>query len=206
MPIWRACADWRREGGMPMLDTPRTDSALLDALSVPARQADYPRDSKAFVRIDTSLRVYWHSLFDICPGLLRLSGPDGLAIFRPFMAWADEQRLSLNWTYYLWVDVWLRQSAFRDRLDTDLRYELMAASAARWATSDRSRSPGVVLGAEGLADLVCAWKTRSVDTGRQVERLALEEPLPMSGQDLGYFVLASDTFPDTFPGWQEIPR
>ena len=191
---------------MLMLDTPRADSALLDALSVPARQADYPRDSKAFVRIDTSLRVYWHSLFDICPGLLRLSGPDGLAIFRPFMAWANEQQLSLNWTYYLWVDVWLRQSLFRDRLDTNLRYELIAASAARWATSDRSRSAGIVLGADGLPDLVCAWKVRSVDAGRQVERLALEEPLPMSGMDFGFFVVALDTFPDTFPGWQEIPR
>jgi len=75
------------------------DSELLDALMVPARQADYPRDSRAFVRIDTSLRVYWHVLFDICPELLELSGPDGLSIFRPFMAWADARQLSMNWTF-----------------------------------------------------------------------------------------------------------
>ncbi|MDU9414366.1 methanobactin biosynthesis protein MbnC [Pseudomonas sp. zfem005] len=189
-----------------MPDNPRTDSQLLHALFHPQRQGDYPRDSKAFVRIDTSLRVYWHSLFDICPGLLALSGPDGLAIFRPFMAWAVEQELSFNWAWYLWVDLWLRQSPFHQQVEDELRYSLMAASAARWATGDRSSQRGIVLGAADLPDLVCGWKATSLEAGRQVERLELEEPLPPPGTAHGYFTCEQPDLSGGFPGWTQTPR
>lgn len=182
------------------------DADLLHALSVPARQGDHPRESRAFVRIDTSLRVYWHTLFDICPGLLDLSGPDGLAIFRPFMAWADEHGLSLNWTSYLWVDAWLARSPFRDRVTADLRLSLMGASAARWATGDRSEAGGIVLAATGLPELVCGWKTRRIDAGRRVEVIDLEEPLPDPPPPFGFFTLPGDALDGDFPGWTAIPR
>ncbi|EZI24946.1 methanobactin biosynthesis protein MbnC [Pseudomonas extremaustralis] len=186
--------------------SPRTDADLLDALSVPERQADYPRDSRAFVRIDSSLRVYWHTLFDICPGLLALSGPDGLAIFRPFMGWAAEQRLSLNWTYYLWVDVWLQQSQFRQQLTPALRYSLMGASVARWATGDRSESNGIIVSAADLPDLVCAWKTQSLEGAREVEQIELSEPLPSPAAAFGFFTVASRNLEEGFPGWTDVPR
>ncbi|WP_211327666.1 methanobactin biosynthesis protein MbnC [Solilutibacter pythonis] len=182
------------------------DTDLLDALTVPARQGNYPRESRAFVRIDTSLRVYWHTLFDICPGLLELSGPDGLSIFRPFMAWANEQKLSLNWTYYLWVDIWLRQSPFRDQVTPGLRYALMGASAARWATGDRSEFQGIALGGADVPDLVCGWKTASLDGGREIERIELEEALPAPGTPFGHFLLPARSLDDGFPGWQALPR
>jgi uncharacterized repeat protein (TIGR04061 family) len=188
------------------LALPRIDADLLDALTVPARQGDYPRDSRAFVRVDTSLRIYWHTLFDICPGLLDLSGPDGLAIFRPFMAWAAAEKLSLNWTCYLWVDVWLAQSAFRDRVTPDLRLSLMGASAARWATGDRSEAGGIALGGADLPDLVCGWKTRSILSGRRIEQFTLEEPLPPPDGPFGFFTIAGDDLSDGFPGWTPIPR
>ena len=186
--------------------SPRTDADLLDALSVPERQGDYPRDSRAFVRIDSSLRVYWHTLFDICPGLLALSGPDGLAIFRPFMGWAAEQRLSLNWTYYLLVDVWLQQSQFRQQLTPALRYSLMGASVARWATGDRSESNGIIVSAADLPDLVCAWKTQSLEGAREVEQIELSEPLPSPAAAFGFFTVASRNLEEGFPGWTDVPR
>lgn len=182
------------------------DADLLDALTVPARQGDYPRESRAFVRIDTSLRIYWHTLFDICPGLLDLSGPDGLAVFRPFMAWAAEERLSLNWAFYLWVDVWLQRSPFRDRVDRDLRLSLIGASAARWATGDRSEAGGIVLSGPAATDLVCGWKTRSMEAGRQVEHLELEEPLPTAPEPFGFFTVPGAALDCDFPGWTPIPR
>lgn len=190
----------------PLASPPRIDADLLDALTVPARQGEYPRDSRAFVRIDTSLRIYWHTLFDICPGLLDLSGPDGLTIFRPFMAWAAEERLSLNWTFYLWADVWLRQSDFRDRLTPELRLSLMGASAARWATGDRSEAGGIVLGCADRPDLVCGWKTRSIEAGRRIEHIELEDPLPPPVGPFGFFTVVGDDLDDGFPGWTEIPR
>jgi uncharacterized repeat protein (TIGR04061 family) len=150
--------------------------------------------------------MYWHTLFDICPTLLELSGPDGLAIFRPFMAWADEQKLSLNWTYYLWVDAWLQQSPFCGQVTADLRYALMAASAARWATGDRSEYKGIVLGCPDLLDLICGWKTASLDGGREIERIELEVPLPAPKKPFGYFIVSRRGLDDDFPGWLALPR
>ncbi len=183
-----------------------TDTDLLGALTVPARQGDYPRYSRAFVRIDTSLRIYWHTLFDICPHLLELTGPDGLALFRPFMTWAYEQKLSLNWTYYLWVDAWLQQSPLSDRVTADMRYAMMGASAARWATGDRSEYQGIVLASPQLPDLVCGWKTVSFDGGREIERIELEAALPAPAEPFGYFLLRSRGLDNDFPGWLAIPR
>ena len=187
-------------------DARLTDTNLLGALSVPARQGDYPRDSRAFVRIDTSLRMYWHTLFDICPTLLEVAGPDGLAIFRPFMTWADEQKLSLNWTYYLWVDIWLQQSPFCDQVTADTRYALMGASAARWATGDRSEYDGIVLSSADLPDWVCGWKTATLDGGREIERIELEAALPAPSGPFGYFLVPDRALDDSFPGWLDIPR
>jgi len=188
------------------MTNPRTiDSELLDALMVPSRQADYPRDSRAFVRIDTSLRVYWHVLFDICPELLELSGPDGLAIFRPFMAWADERQLSMNWTFYIWVYHWLLESEFREQVTKELAQSLTAASAARWANGDRSTNGGIVLGCADFPELIAGWKCHTVNGGREIECLELEEPLPMPQGRFGYFTVAKFEL-DNFPGWSEIPR
>ena len=183
-----------------------TDTDLLGALSVPARHHDYPRDSRAFVRIDTSLRVYWHTLFDICPGLLALADPDGLEIFRPFMQWAHEQRLSLNWTYYLWVDVWLQQSSLQAHVTPELRHALMGASAARWAMEDRSEYQGIALGSGHLPDLVCGWKTASIDGAREIERIELNAALPAPNGTFGYFLVTGRILEENFPGWLDLPR
>ncbi|MBN2700836.1 MAG: methanobactin biosynthesis cassette protein MbnC [Methylothermaceae bacterium] len=179
---------------------------LLDAMMVPARQADYPRQSRAFVRLDTSLRVYWHNLFDICPELLELSDTkDGLSVFHPFMAWAAEQQLSMNWTYYLWVYRWLLESPLADRITEDVTLSLISASAARWAIGDRSLNCGIVIGFAGLDDLIVGWKCHRIDGGREVERLTLESSLPSPRGIFGYFVTPEFVL-DRFPGWSEIPK
>lgn len=180
------------------------DKDLFDALTVPSVHARYPRDSRAFVRIDTSLRIYWHTLFDTCPQLLELAPPDGLAIFRPFMTWAAEQNLSFDWSYFLWVYEWLRISEFRDRSSEELLLTLMGASAARWAVLDRSSECGVVLASPETSELVVGWKWRSVDGGREVELLELENPLPPA-KGFAFFTLSAFEF-GNFPGWRPVPR
>lgn len=183
----------------------RIDSDLYNVLNVPARQTDYPRESRAFVRIDTSLRIYWHTLFDICPRLLELAPPDGLTIFRPFMAWAAEQNLSFDWSYYLWVYRWLQQSEFRDGVDDDLLQTMAGASAARWAVMDRSADAGLVFGSAGMPHLVVGWKCHTLDNGREIELIELEEPLPEPDEQFGFFTLPRFEL-DHFPGWRPIPR
>jgi uncharacterized repeat protein (TIGR04061 family) len=192
------CNDVRPDGRVREVD-------LLDALLIPDRQGMYPRDSRAFVRIDTSLRVYWHTLFDICPALLDLGGADGLAIFRPFMAWAAEHKLSMNWTIYLWLYRWLAQSSFAERITDDLILSLMAASAARWATGDRGMAGGIVIACSAVPELVVGWKCRSVGASREVESLHLEESLPQPDDGIGWFVVPGFEL-NQFPGWEGLPR
>ncbi|WP_372017688.1 methanobactin biosynthesis protein MbnC [Tistrella mobilis] len=191
----------------------RIDSDLLDHLTVPARHDELGVGSRTWVRVDTSLRIYWHTLFDICPGLLRLDGEDGqpsdgMSIFRPFMAFAAERGLSFDWTYYLWVDVWLQGSAFRDRVDDDLRLTLIGAAAARWAVTDRGPAVGLVIGTRsadrGALPLVVGWKPADLESGREIETLELEDPLPDPATPFGWFTTTSRSL-DHFPGWRDLP-
>jgi uncharacterized repeat protein (TIGR04061 family) len=171
----------------------------------PDRLSDFPRDSRSFVRVDSSIRLYWHTLFDICPSLLELGDPEGLEIFRPFMRWAVEREISFGWSYYLWVYRWLRQSEFANRLSEEHLVTLMGASAARWAVSDRSSDCGIVLAARELNGLVVAWKCRTVRKGREVEFVAPQEAIP-SPDDLFGFFTVSDFELRYFPGWSSLPR
>ena len=52
------------------------------ALRRPGNQPfpDYPGNARSFVHLDAGLLPYWHTLFDVCPALLRLDPPDGTRI------------------------------------------------------------------------------------------------------------------------------
>lgn len=182
----------------------RTDRELYDVLASPKAILDYPQDSLAYGRIDVSLRAYWHSIFDICPELLDLSGPDGMAIFTPFMEWARERGIRFTWSYYLWLYRWLQRSAFSDRLTDELLLSLMGASAARWAIRDRSPASGLVIGCAATPNLVVGWKCNSLDAGRQVELIEPEEPIPVGEEFFGFFTTSEPEI-STFPGWRGLP-
>ncbi len=180
------------------------DSDLLGALTRPARIFDYPPESRAFVRVDASTRVYWHHLFDICPQLLEMSLPDGAKIFWPFMAWADERGLTLDWNWYLWAYEWLLQSEFKDRLNESILLEIMGAAASAWAIYEKGPDYGVVIGCRDTPNLVVGWKVRRFNEGRQVEMLEIED-LPPPPELFGCFFVPSFEL-TTFPGWQSLAK
>ena len=103
---------------------------------------DYPGNARSFVHLDTRLLPYWHTLFDVCPGLLKLDPPDGLNIFRGFMTWAYRNHPPLNWTYYLSVCRWLLGSKYQARINEEHIEAFMSAAAARWVNSDDSQARG----------------------------------------------------------------
>lgn len=181
------------------------EADVLDLLMAPERQSEFPRESRAYVRIDVSLRMYWHNLFDICPELLALSGPDGMAIYRPFMRWAGERGASMGWHFYLSVGQWLWQSEFRDRVTAELLDSLMAASAARWAVMDRCAMAGIVIASAATPAWTVGWKQRTVDGSREVERWELAQSLPVPDELFGYFLLTTPEL-EEFPGWSALPR
>ncbi|PRA20827.1 putative natural product biosynthesis protein [Pseudomonas poae] len=130
-------------------------------------RADYPSNSRCFVHLDARLLPYWHTLFDICPALLKLDPPEGLNLFRSFMTWAYRNQPPLDWTYHLNVCRWLLGSVYRTQIDDEPIEAFMAAAAARWTHTDVGQAQGVVLAWRG--ERVFDWKgVPRVDSERQV--------------------------------------
>lgn len=97
---------------------------------------DYPCNARSFVHLDARLLPYWHTLFDVCPSLLKLDPPEGLELFRRFMTWAYRNHPSLDWTYYVSVCRWLLSSPYKAQV-TDKHIEaFLVAAAALWVASD----------------------------------------------------------------------
>ena len=154
---------------------------------------EYPSNSRCFVHLDARLLPYWHTLFDICPALLKLDPPDGLNLFRSFMTWAYRHQPPLDWTYHLNVCRWLLGSAYCAQIDDEPIEAFMAASAACWVNTDQSQAQGVVLAWRGSR--VFDWKGAPLPG---VEHQALWAP----AEDFAWCAL---THQAGFSGWLPVP-
>lgn len=154
---------------------------------------DYPSNSRCFVHLDARLLPHWHTLFDICPALLKLDPPEGLNLFRSFMTWAYRNQPPLDWTYHLNICRWLLGSAYRTQIDDEPIEAFMAAAAACWVNTDDSQARGVVL----------AWRgTRVFDWKGDALPAAERQPLPTPVGDFAWCPL---TARGEFSGWLPVP-
>ena len=158
----------------------------------PARP-DYPSNARCFVRLDARLLPYWHSVFDICPALLKLDPPEGLNLFRSFMTWAYRNRPPQDWTYHLNICRWLLGSVYATQIDDEPIDAFMAAAAARWVNTDDSPAQGVVL----------AWRGATVFDWKGPALSAAEHPaLPAPQGDFAWCALSAQ---GEFGGWLPVP-
>lgn len=156
-------------------------------------QPDYPSNSRCFVHLDARLLPYWHSVFDICPALLKLDPPEGLNLFRSFMTWAYRNQPAQDWTYHLNIGRWLLGSPYRTQIDDEPIEAFMAAAAGRWINTDDSPAQGVILAWQGST--VLEWKGTP---------LATVEP-PRTPVPAGEFVWGSLDTRGEFSGWLPVP-
>ncbi len=163
----------------------RADSRVSYRLPFP----DYPSNARSFVHLDAKLLPYWHTLFDVCPRLLKLDPPEGLEIFRQFMTWAYGCQLALDWTFHLGVCRWLLSSDYRELVEPEHIEAMMLAAAARWVASDDSPAIGIVLGWRGGSEHVFDWKPRVRQGGRPLAAEA--EELPPAPWDFAWSPLSS---------------
>ncbi|WP_339560973.1 putative natural product biosynthesis protein [Pseudomonas sp. EA_65y_Pfl1_P113] len=154
---------------------------------------EYPSNSRNFVHLDARLLPYWHTLFDICPALLKLDPPEGLNLFRSFMTWAYRNRPPLDWTYHLNVCRWLLGSVYGAQIDDEPIEAFMAAAAAGWVNTDESQAQGVVL----------AWQSSRVFDWKHARRTGTEHPaLPPPPWDFAWSPLKASC---DFSGWLPVP-
>ncbi|PMU89507.1 MULTISPECIES: putative natural product biosynthesis protein [unclassified Pseudomonas] len=158
----------------------------------PARP-EYPSNSRSFVHLDARLLPYWHTLFDICPALLKLDPPEGLNLFRSFMTWAYRNQLAQDWTWHLNIGRWLLGSPYRAQIDDEPIDAFMAAAAARWVDTDDSQAQGVVLVWQGSE--VFDWKGSAFALDKQ-------PPLPPPAWDFAWCPL---TRRGGFSVWLPVP-
>lgn len=154
---------------------------------------EYPSNARCFVHLDARLLPYWHTVFDICPALLKLDPPEGLNLFRSFMTWAYHNQPPQDWTWHLNVCRWLLGSAYRGQIDEEPIETFMAAAAACWVNTDDSQAQGVVLGWQGVRVFDCKG---SAHVGCEAPVLA---PLPW---DFAWCPLMS---PKGFSAWLPVP-
>jgi uncharacterized repeat protein (TIGR04061 family) len=155
--------------------------------STPVPFPDYPGNARSFVHLDARLLPYWHTLFDVCPALLKLDPPDGLNLFREFMTWAYRHHPALDWTYYLNVSRWLLASRYQAGVNAEHIETFMIAAAARWINTDDSQAAGLVLTWKGMAEKVFDWKKSPEPS----TRIALEqEETPPTAWDFAWCPLS----------------
>ena len=164
---------------------------------------DYPSNARCFVHLDARLLPHWHTLFDVCPALLKLDPPEGLNLFRSFMTWAYRNQPPLDWTYYLNVCRWLLSSAYRTQIDAEPIDAFMAAAAARWVLTDDSQAAGVVLSWRGST--VFDWKGfdgKGFDCNGAALRAAEQQALPAPAWDFAWCPLSEG---GAFSAWLAVP-
>ncbi len=161
---------------------------------------DFPGNARSFVNLDRTLLPYWHTLFDVCPGLLKLDPPDGLNIFRSFMKWAYRTHPPLNWSYYVNICRWLFTSSYQVRLQQEHLECFLAAAAAKWVTTDDSAACGIVIAWEGSPVPIFDWKSSGPSSA--YAEGAFDVPLPMDW-DFGWSPLTGKGVVD-FRGWQPV--
>jgi len=154
---------------------------------------EYPSNSRCFVHLDARLLPHWHTLFDICPALLKLDPPEGLNLFRSFMTWAYRNQTPQDWTYHLNVCRWLLTSPYRLQIDNEPIEAFMAAAAARWINTDESQAQGVVLG----------WRDSTVFDWKSAAVVGVEQQvLPAPTGDFAWCPLTRQA---GFSGWLPVP-
>ncbi|MFJ7794334.1 putative natural product biosynthesis protein [Pseudomonas sp. NPDC096950] len=148
---------------------------------------DFPSNARCFVNLDARLLPYWHTLFDVCPGLLKLDPPDGLNLFRNFMKWAYRNHPPLNWAYHLSVCRWLLGSVYKAHINAEHIESFMVAAAARWIHTDDSQAQGIVVVWQPLSMKVFDWKVAPGSlTGAEAE----EDEFPPAPWDFAWCPLA----------------
>lgn len=175
------------------INTQGVDRSKLDALSLHRFLTGYPLTTKTFTQIDSNLRVYWHTLFDLCPGLLKLDGPDGMNMFRGFIKMACAQNLPLDWTLHASFYRWLLGSEFAAKVTAEHLEAVMMAVASLWCSNDTTSKVGIVLAHQHSPVVVLGWKTKGHKVSSTLDVLE-PEGLVVPKKDFGYLTLTQYRF------------
>jgi hypothetical protein len=156
---------------------------MLDpqATLIPRLARMLPLLSRERAFAELCLKRVWHLIFDDCPELAALDSHDAKTHFEPFLEWAAQKQLSMQWDLHTQLLGWLAlHPELGPRVSPALALECLKASASRWAFSDRSRHAGVGLGSVLLPrQRLVAWKSTSPAERPRLQLLRLTQACPV---------------------------
>lgn len=180
-------------------------STLLSTIRLPKRsQPDLALLEQALrdnLPVGPSLRPYWHQLFDICPGLLKLDPPEGRSLLYGYLHWAARRPALPLWQFHLDVSRWLLLSPYRSRVSDEQLDILLEASAARWSDIDQGPARALLLYRRGAQSLVLSRK-RGLP-GPLLDSLS-PAGVELPSQDFAWAQLEDNELPAQ-PDWQPLP-
>ncbi|RDI45158.1 hypothetical protein AQULUS_04940 [Aquicella lusitana] len=120
-----------------------------------------------------------HKLFHSTPQLDALLQTAQSSIPDAFLAYAANQRLTMNWTTHIHLLNWLcREPVWQPRMTSGMIRELLMAAVIRWSLTglDHVTVKGIMVVSRHLpSEAVGLWKSMEADKGSKVVFLRLPE-------------------------------
>lgn len=125
-----------------------------------------------------------HRVFQHAPSLLTLSSSPDHEILQPFLLWAENNKLSMNWAMHMHLLAWLTQEVpWRDRINEVMIKDLLRASVTRWALSglEHIAAMGVMVTSRQLPGVAMGlWKSQQVDKASKITLIQLADSVTPS--------------------------
>ncbi|WP_166363589.1 putative natural product biosynthesis protein [Pseudomonas akapageensis] len=149
---------------------------------------------KAEYRAGKGLQLHRHTLFDLCPELLKLDDAQGDKLFRDFIRHFNYRGRVFDWTQHLKLYRWLEQSAYAEALEDEHLEAVMAAAVSLWCEKDRSNYRGVALVHRNSSTMMLGWKAVGSPARSGLEVLPSEFELSLSS-DFAFCRVSSRGYP-----------
>jgi hypothetical protein len=122
-----------------------------------------------------------YNLFHYTPGLFALAQANGEDILKPFLHWADEKHLIMDWMTHLHLLNWLhQQNNWRPWLNVDRIRELLTAAVIRWSQSglDHVTARGLMVASKHMPGKALGlWKSTEVAKNNKVVLIHLPKKI-----------------------------
>lgn len=110
------------------------------------------------------MKTWQRRMFRFTPLLLSISQQQKADMLVPFLAWAEQHKIPMDWTTHIHLLNWLKQSGWDIKLE--IIQELLTAAVIRWSLNglDHITAKGVIVASQHLPELgVGLWKNTKPD-------------------------------------------
>ncbi|MEO8401086.1 MAG: DUF692 family multinuclear iron-containing protein [Gammaproteobacteria bacterium] len=135
----------------------------------PSKLLTLPSASHAEIEFES----LWHTLFDFSPTSLNLfSQHKSEESVKSFLAWAHQNKLSMNWALHAHLLDWFcTQEKFKAHIDEKIKKELLSAAVTRWSSSgmDHFHAQGILLTSKHFPErAVGLWKSAAAEQAGKI--------------------------------------